>query len=607
MKVGQIAAVVRWPGRGTHKLGRISIATLAGALALAASSQPAFAQAVPPPSPAALPNPAPREVVNPPALPTPPQTEPRVSISGTDAVTAGPCPLTASDVRTTITSVRFVAANGKDLPPELSRLLAGIAPSAGEQPIRVVCELRDQAQARLRGARYVASVQIPQQQIGDGVLQLDVVWGHIKEVRVRGDAGPYEGLVRRRIALLKALEPLNEADAERVLLLADDIPGLSVSLALSPEGSSPGELIGDLAINFERLRLFGNVQNYNSRFLGRETVFLRGEVYGLTGMGDVTALSLSSTVDFDEQKIAQLRHSVLIDPAGDTISLTGTVAQSRPDLADLDLRTLSVIGGFEASHPLVRTVREQAAISGGLEYALQRTRVYGEGGSEPLNRDRIAALYLRLDGATRKFDFAGQPILQLSGALEVRKGLDILGATTGPSRSSGYNLSRFDGDATATVVRGNLQGVANIGPVVEFFAAARGQWADHALLNYDEFSIGNLTILRGYDPGANTGDRAIGFTVEPRANIRLGGDTSAQLFAFYDGVRLWNLDSSSSEKKRYLASLGGGVRMNLLRSVRLDVTYTHALDPALLTSIDRSPPQDRVLASLTIQLVPFGR
>jgi hemolysin activation/secretion protein len=497
------------------------------------------------------------------------------------------------------------------MPPEITRLLAGITPPAGEQPIRVVCDLRDQAQARLRAARYVASIQIPQQQIGSGegggVLQLDVVWGHIKEVRVRGDAGPYEDLVRRRIELLKGLSPLNEADAERVLLLADDIPGLSVSLALSPEGSAPGELIGDLSVNFERFRLFGNVQNYNSRYLGRETVFVRGEVYGLTGMGDVTALSLSSTLDFDEQKIAQLRHSFLVDTQGDTISLTGTVAKSEPDLDALDLRTLSLIGGIEASHPLVRSVRQQVSISGGLEYASQRTRVYGAGESSPLNRDRIAALYLRLDGATRKFDFVGQPIVQLSGSLELRKGLDILGATTSPSSSSGYNLTRFEGDATATVVRGNVQGVVNIGPVAEFFAAARGQWSNHALLNYDEFSIGNLTILRGYDPGANTGDRAIGFTVEPRANIRLGRDASAQVFGFYEGVRLWNLDTGSTEKRRYLASLGGGVRLNLLRSMRLDVTYTHPLDPPLLAGTDVSPPGDRVLASLTIQLVPFGR
>jgi hemolysin activation/secretion protein len=575
---------------------------MAGAMALAASSQSVLAQAAPP---SAIPNPAPREVVNPPALPTPPALEPRARVTGGDSVTAGPCPLIASSVRTTITSVRFVAANGAAMPPQLTRLLAGITPPPGEQPIKVVCDLRDQAQARLRAARYVASIQIPQQQIGGGELQLNVVWGHIAQVRVRGDAGPYENLVRRRIELLKALEPLNEADAERVLLLADDIPGLSVSLALSPEGSGPGELIGDLAVNFERFRLFGNVQNYNSRYLGRETAFVRAEVFRLTGMGDVTALSLSSTLDFDEQKIAQLRHTVLLDRQGDTISLTGTVAKSRPDLDALDLRTLSIIGGIEASHPLVRTVREQLGISGGLEYSTQRTRVYGEGGSSALNRDRIAALYLRLDGAARKFDFAGQPKLQLSGSLELRKGLDILGATTKPSGD--YSLTRFDGDATATVVRGNVQGVVNLGPVAEFFAAARGQWANHALLNYDEFSIGNLTILRGYDPGANTGDRAIGFTVEPRANIRLGNDASAQIFGYYEGVQLWNLDTGSTEKKRYLASLGGGVRINLLRSVRLDVTYTHPLDPPLLAGTDVSPPGDRVLASLTVQLVPFGR
>jgi hypothetical protein len=49
------------------------------------------------------------------------------------------------------------------------------------------------------------------------------------------------------------------------------------------------------------------------------------------------------------------------------------------------------------------------------------------------------------------------------------------------------------------------------------------------------------------------------------------------------------------------------VRVNLLRSIRLDLTYTHPLDPPLLTGANVSPPGDRVLLSLTVQLVPFGR
>ncbi len=67
-------------------------------------------------------------------------------------------------------------------------------------------------------------MQIPPQEITDGVLRLQVVTARIVEVRVRGDAGRYEPFLRRRIAAIQALDPLNEREAERILLLAATCP-----------------------------------------------------------------------------------------------------------------------------------------------------------------------------------------------------------------------------------------------------------------------------------------------------------------------------------------------------------------------------------------------
>jgi hemolysin activation/secretion protein len=521
---------------------------------------------------------------------------------------AGPCPLAESDVQATITQVEFRGPGGAELPSELAQVLAGIQPLAGAQPIAQVCRLRDEAQARLGAARYLASVQIPQQRIGDGVLHLEVVWGRITEVRVRGDAGPYETLLKSRIEQLKALDPLNEADAERILLLSDEVPGLTVSLALSPASQKPGDLIGDLTIGYERFSLIANVQNYNSPYLGRETFFLRGEVYGLTGMGDITSLSLSSTFDFKEQRIGQLRHAMVVDAAGDTLALTGTLAESRPDLKTLDLRTVSAIGAIEFAHPIVRTVTDSLTLSGGFEYVLQRTRTYAGAVSSPLNRDRIPALFVRLAGQKRALRFDGTTAGAVSGQLELHQGLDIFGATRAQTFVAGYTPSRFEGSAVATIVRAKVEGQIGFGPIFELGARGNAQWANRPLLNYDEYSIGNFTIGRGYDPGANSGDRAAAFSFEPRANFDLNPDIHGQVYGFYDGVRLWNLDKNTTEKNRYIASVGGGVRASLYRSIQLDVTYAHPLDPPLLTGTTTIvPPGDRVLFSLTAKLVPFGR
>lgn len=523
-----------------------------------------------------------------------------------DGIEAGPCPLAESDIRATITSVEITGPGGAPLAPELAALTGGIAPTAGEQPIRQVCDLRDQVQGRLRAARYVASVQVPQQRLDGGVLKLEIISGRIVEMRVRGDVGPYQKLLESRIEKLKAIDPLNEAEAERILLLANDVPGLTVELALSPASGRPGDLIGELSASFRNFSLLANLQNYNAEYLGSETGLLHAEFYGLTGAGDITSITAQSTFDFEEQRIASLRHAMTLDDAGTTLGLRGTIADSRPDLKTLDQRTLSLVGGLDITRPIVRTLTDRVSISGGFEYSVQRSRFYQTGlPSSPLTRDRVSTLYLRANAEKSQLGIDGLRTAAVSGFIEFRRGIDVFGASRQGDIVDGYGTSRNQGSSLATVVRGGIEGFARFGKTLEVAGKVRGQWANRALLNYDEFAIGNYTIGRGYDPGANTGDRAVGFVFEPRLNFRLDEKVNSQVYGFYEGVQLWNLDQGSTERKRYIASVGGGVRMTVGQAVRFDATYTHALDKPLLVGAQSKRPDDRVLFSLTFQFVPF--
>lgn len=532
-----------------------------------------------------------------------PRSTSRVETSG---IRPGACPFEASALRATIERIDFTGPNGGPLAPELQALMADISPQQGEQSIRAICDLRDAAQARLRASRYVASVQVPQQRLADGTLKLEIVTGRIAELRVRGDPGPYREQLKSRIERLKAINPLNEAEAERLLLLAGDIPGITVRLGLSPAPGEPGDLIGDLEVTYVPFRMLANVQNYNAPQLGRETGLVHTEFFGLTGVGDVTSLTMQSTFDFKEQLIGQIRHAMILDDNGTSLALRGIYARSRPTIQNLDLRTVSLIGGLTVSRPVLRSLKSNSTVSGGFEYALQRTRVFGNGTSSPLNRDRIAAMFVRLDGDTRKTRGDGTLIGSLSGNLELRKGLDILGATPSRRIVDGFAPTRFEGSSTATIVRGEIESILSPGAYAELFTSVTGQWSNRALLNYDEFAIGNQTIGRGYDPGSNTGDRAVGYTIEPRINFDLRKSGRGQLFGYYDVIHLWNLDSGSTERKRRIASIGGGVRMTLVNGVRAELTYSHPLDPPLLTGNQIRPPADRVLFSLSVQLVPFG-
>src|SRR5438445_9348213 len=124
-------------------------------------------------------------------------------------------------------------------------------------------------------------------------------------------------------------QPLfNRYEAERYLLLASDLPGYTVRLTLRPAGTAPGEVIGDVTV--QRLPAYADfiVQNGGSKALGRWGGLLRGQLFGLTGLGDRTSLSVFSTSDFKEQQTVQLAHDMQLGPEGMTLPGPFTYAWS---------------------------------------------------------------------------------------------------------------------------------------------------------------------------------------------------------------------------------------------------------------------------------------
>lgn len=416
---------------------------------------------------------------------------------------------------------------------------------------------------------------------------------------MRGDAPPFREELAARAEQLKALRPLNQYEAERILLLTSDIPGVEVRLTLAPAGTTPGELIGELTVLYQPYRLLGNANNYGSRQLGRETAYARGEFYGLTGASDLTYIAASTTVDFDEQQVVQAGHRFGTGEGGLTFGGDLAYAWSRPDLSDfdpsgvLDLRSRSLIGRLEAMMPMVRSRRTSVNVRGGLEILEQRTR----SGFGLLSRDKLRVAFLRAETGFNEPLFSGDSAYSLRGALELRKGLDILGA----SERFSLRSSRFEGDPTALVVQGELGGVAALSPIFSLALDAEGQWSDNPLLNFEEYSVGNYTIGRGYDPGAVTADRAIAVRPEVRARVLQSRRGRVDLFGFYDNVWLWNLDRQSSEDGRRIASWGGGVRALLEPYFIAEATYAR---PEHRPQLLGPKPPERLLLSLTTLFSP---
>lgn len=553
-----------------------------------------------------------REEVTRPLQPTPQLRPPRLEVEG--GIERAPCALDGPDyanIRLTLRAVEFEGLQGltaADLGPSYAAYVGR------EAPISVVCDIRDRAATILRNAGYIAAVQVPEQRIDNGVVHFRVLMARLTQVRVRGNATGAENAIAGYLNNLTQQPVFNRYEAERYLLLASDIPGYTVRLTLRPAGGAPGEVIGDVTVQRMPAYVDFNLQNGGSRELGRWGGLLRGQFYGLTGLGDRTTVAVFSTSDFHEQQTIQLGHDFRLGPQGLTVGGNFTYAWARPSIPDADVNARTMLGTIEVGYPFIRRQSRTLRGSVGMDVINQDVRLDGF----RISRDHLRVAFARIgfDAMSEDFTRTGYslstPRWRFTGQVELRQGLDIFGASRfcgadGSGCEDGHILpSRAEGRPTATVLRSSLYGEFRPIPRLTFSLGSQAQYSWKPLLSFEEFSAGNYTVGRGYDPGALIGDRGWGTQAEIRYGDRI--PTSAQKpaiegYAFWDQVRIKNLDRFLDVPGRpYLHSVGGGARINFNRFA-LDAAVAF---PLTRIGIDNRRPPTRFLISLTSRLWPWS-
>jgi hemolysin activation/secretion protein len=545
--------------------------------------------------------------VTPPLVPRAPKLE----IEG--GVERAPCALDSPQYR----SIHFVlrGAEFADLEGLTSEQLASAtAPFVGRDvPISTVCDIRDRAATILRNAGYIAAVQVPEQRIADGIVRFRVLMAHLKQVRVRGDATGAERIIAGYLNQLTKEPVFNRFDAERYLLLASDLPGYTVRLTLRPAGTVPGDVFGDVTVQRTPAYVDFNVQNGGSKELGPWGGLLRAEIFGLTGLGDRTTLSLFSTPDVHEQQTVQIGHDFRVGPQGLSVGDDFTYSWARPSIPNARVLARTLLDTFQVGYPIVRREAETVRAAAGMDVVNQDVRLDGI----PLTRDRLRVAFLRLGFDAAATGYSGvatsEPAWRVANLIELRQGMHILGAThdCGPLGANCLGAgdippSRIEGRSDATVLRYTGFGELRPMPKLTLGLGVRAQYSWKPLLSFEEFSAGNYTIGRGYDPGALLGDRGWGTQAELRLGSRVPASPRRPAFegyAFWDHASVSNLDKLFVVPgSHHLDSVGAGARLGFDR---------FALDAALaipLTriGIDNKRPDPRLLVSLTTRLWPWS-
>jgi hemolysin activation/secretion protein len=168
-------------------------------------------------------------------------------------------------------------------------------------------------------------------------LRISVVEGYIAEVKLDGDIGPAATQVLRFLNNLVGQKPLRATTLERWLLLAQDIPGLTVRSTLNPSLGDPGVLT--LIAQMTRKSVSGLVSMDNRAFTltGPTQGLLAVNLDSFTALGERTQISIFSAFD-NTNRFGQIANEFYLGGSGLKMRIYAGMGTSLPS------GQLSVIG-----------------------------------------------------------------------------------------------------------------------------------------------------------------------------------------------------------------------------------------------------------------------
>jgi len=487
---------------------------------------------------------------------------------------AVPAPSPAADVP--VRSVTVVGATAFP-PAQIRALTAGLVGPA--VPVARIEEARAALVSLYRGAGYVLST-VSANVGAAGELRFNVIEGRITAVKLDGDIGPAGVQVLRFLNHLTEVQPLDNATLERWLLLAQDVPGVTLNAVLQPSLADPGALTLVAQVTRQKLNGLLTVDNRAFRQTGPVEGLLILDANSFTQLGERTEVSLYHT-DGGTQNFGQASTEFYIGGSGLKLRLYGGHGEAQPSdfLRVIGYRGLTTVFGAAVTYPVIRARDQTLNVVGSLDAIETETRTDSgpSGRSARASQDRLRVGRLGLEYAMQD-TLAGdsRPAVNFIG-LRGSQGLPFLGGTDNGNPLPGRLHEQVDfTKATAELSRTQTLFSPWRDASVALRARVLGQAATSVLPPSEKFFLGGSEINRGFYSGQVTGDNALAFLLELQLNTTTDltafgfpVPVTAQFYAFYDRGKTW--ENQRSDPDARLSSTGIGARVNITRYTEFDV------------------------------------
>ena len=327
--------------------------------------------------------------------------------------------------------VTEVAVEGVTAYPqaEIARLADGLIGPA--VPLSQIDTARQAILQRYRADGYVLTT-VSANLSAAGRLRFVVTEGHIASVKLDGDIGPAGTQVLRFLNRLTEKQPIDAVTLERYLLLAQDVPGVTLRAVLEPSADQPGAL--NLIAQVSRQAVSGLATVDNRAFSQTGPVEMLGllDFNSFSEFGEKTEISYYHTFP-NSQNFGQASTEVFAGSSGLKLRIYAGSGSALPTgtLSAIGYDGVTTVFGAMASYPVIRSRQQTLNVYlafDGLESTIDTTAT---GVKAVASYDSLRVLRggggLRIVGRS-----AGCRSIRRSTRFPraISQGLPILGATT---------------------------------------------------------------------------------------------------------------------------------------------------------------------------------
>jgi hemolysin activation/secretion protein len=402
---------------------------------------------------------------------------------------------------------------------------------------------------------------VPVQEINKGVVRIRVLEGFIGEVDIIGAPQRAEAHLRKLGEKLKAERPLTQRALERYLLLANQLPGLSVTGVLERAKRPEDGVKMTLSVTPKRFSIAAGINNRASTAVGRKQFYGRLNANSLITGTDHFGFAAVQSVDLDELTYFSSSYGTLLNAEGLALKLTATRSEAAPGipfLRDLGFETMGWTARAELAYPLI--VRRDKSLT--LTSRVMWKEFKSAFGVSPNTLD---TLWTTSFGAafTLTDRFGGNNAI----GVNLTRGWDIFDATQAGSALA----SRAGAGGEFVSLATNISRKQRLNEWLNALVAIEAQTANNPLLSSEQCGYGGAGFGRGFDPFEISGDRCIVGLLELQASpkfLQFGKVVARPYFGVDAGaVRQIGPLAAGEERTRSLYSLSGGARISLTKHV----------------------------------------